>query len=191
MPFFVWFLGLAVLLACAASPCVAQEKSDAPISERDGPLEVVLPACPAPALPSATVDFLLRLPTGFRIQRAITEDRLWHLEGFAGLELIFPIAGGGIRRRYEPLRGRCDALVVAPGTDVYLLYNILHDADGFLIGGGPALGVAVTLDVDVLWRHSFTECCQGQLGFKIGAGAGYAARWGPLPVAGVFTGMRW
>src|SRR5262245_44825066 len=187
MRFWGWILGFGALTILGANPAAAQSP---PAVERTDPLDGVLPACPPP-VPFVTVDFILGLPTGFRIQRALADDRLWHLEGFAGLELIFPIAGGGIRRRYEPFCGRSDALVIAPGVDAYLLFNTLYNSDGFLIGGGPALGLAVTLDVDVLWRHSFTERCQGQLGFKVGGGAGYGARWAPLPVAGVFTGMRW
>jgi hypothetical protein len=187
----VWILGL-VALVVAPAICPADDfVPPPPVVESSGPLDGVLPACP-PLNPHAyTVDVLFGLPTGFRVQRSVDDDQRWHLEGIAGLELIFPMVGGGIRRRYEPFCSKHDALVVAPGLDAYLLYNPLHDETGFIIGGGPEWGFAVTADFDMMWRHSFTERCQSELGFKLGAGVGYAARWGVLPVGGVFTGIRW
>jgi hypothetical protein len=188
-----WILSLGALSILGVNTVVARSpQSDPPAVESSGPLDGVLPSCPTPCgSPSHTVDFLFGLPTGFRIQRAVAEDRLWHLEGFAGIELIFPTVGGGIRRRYDRFGDSRNALVFAPGIDAYLLYNPLHNEPGFIIGGGPEFAFAVTADVDMMWRHSFTERCQSELGLKLGAGAGYGARWGVLPVAGVFTGIRW
>lgn len=159
--------------------------------EREGPADCILPPCPASCGPNWTVDFIFGLPTGFRFQRAVNEERLWHFEGFVGLEMIFPMAGIGVRRRYAPLCGQHNALIVAPGIDGYALYNPFYNSNGFLLSGGvPVAGIAAA-DVDILWRHTFTERCESQLGFKIGAGAGYGASWGVIPIAGVFTGLRW
>jgi hypothetical protein len=187
-----WFLGLGALSILGVECARAQPPPPVPpVVENTGPLDAVLPAGPAPAQPSSTVDLILGLPTGFRFQRPVDDDRRWHLEGFVGLELIYPIAGGGFRRRYEPLAGESDALIVAPGFDAYLMYNVFWHSDFPFFSGGPPLAGLFTADVDFLWRHSFTECCQSQLGFKLGAGVGYGARWGPVPVASVFTGIRW
>src|SRR5579862_3303588 len=75
------------------------------------------------------VNLLFGFPTGVRVQRALGDGvgRDWFVEGFAGLELIYPMAGGGIRRRFTPLRGEHDGITVSPGVDVYVLYNTLHD----------------------------------------------------------------
>ena len=184
-------LGLVALVIATSNGSADEIVPRSPVTDAPGPLDGVLPACPPSTAHTFTVDFLFGLPTGFRVQRSVDDEQVWHLEGFAGLELIFPMVGGGIRRRYEPFCGKADALVVAPGLDAYLLYNPLHDETGFIIGGGPEWAFAVTADFDMLWRHSFTERCQSELGFKLGAGVGHGARWGVLPVGGVFTGIRW
>jgi hypothetical protein len=193
MRFVSWFLALGALIILGAEGALAQAPPpEPPVAENAGPLDGVLPACPTSCgSPSHTVDFLFGLPTGFRIERAVAEDRLWHLEGFVGIELIFPTVGGSLRRRYDRFGDSRNALVFAPGIDAYLLYNPLHNEPGFIIGGGPEFAFAVTADVDMMWRHSFTERCQSELGLKLGAGAGYGARWGVLPVGAVFTGIRW
>jgi hypothetical protein len=192
MRFMGWILGLSALTILGAIRATAKPPpSVPPVAENTGPLDAVLSAGPAPSQPSSTVDLILGLPTGFRFQRPVDDDRMWHLEGFVGLELIYPIVGGGLRRRYEPLRGEHDALVVAPGFDAYLMYNVFWHSDFPFFSGGPPLAGLFTADVDFLWRHNFSECCQSQLGFKLGAGAGYGARWGVLPVAAVFSGIRW
>jgi len=187
----LWPVAFAALLVAAVDSCADDLPPPPLVTDRNGPLDGVLPACPPPNSHASTVDFLFGLPTGFRVQRSVDDDQRWHLEAFGGLELIFPMVGGGIRRRYEPFCGKSDALVIAPGFDAYLLYNPLHDEPGFIIGGRPEWAFAVTADFDMMWRHSFTERCQSELGFKLGAGVGHGARWGVLPVGGVFTGVRW
>jgi hypothetical protein len=186
---------ITIGLLAFTSHAPAQSSDDPPAMplpvDRGGPADYLLSECPAPCSTSSTVDFIFGLPTGFRFQRAMSQERQWHLEGFVGFELIFPIAGGGVRRRYEPFCGQHDALVVAPGVDAYLLINPFHNETNFIIGGGPPLGLAMTADVDVMWRHSFGSICESQLGVKLGAGVGYGASWGVLPVSGVFGGIRW
>jgi hypothetical protein len=187
----VWIWVIATLVVTATNSRADDPAFLSPITEAQGPLDGVLPACAPSNSHALTVDFLFGLPTGFRVQRSVDDEQRWHLEGFGGIELIFPMVGGGIRRRYEPFCDKSDAFVVAPGLDAYVLYNPLHDEPGFIIGGGPEWAFAVTADFDIMWRHSFTERCQSELGFKLGAGVGHGARWGVLPVAGVFTGIRW
>lgn len=188
-----WVIAFCAMLAVSAASR-GDEPADTPPPivnpEREGPCDYLLPACPDRGGAKCTVDVIVGLPTGFRFQRAVDDDRRWHLEGFVGLEFIFPIAGVGVRRRYEPLCGKHDALIVAPGIDGYAMYNIFHDGGFFLSGGVPVIGIAAA-DVDILWRHSFTERCESQLGLKIGAGAGYGVRWGVAPIVGVFSGFRW
>jgi hypothetical protein len=154
------------------------------------PTEFLIPAT-SPAEPQSVVDFIFGVPTGFRFQRAMAQDRIWHFEGFVGLEVVFPIAGVGVRRRYAPICGQTDALVVAPGVDGYVLFNVYHNSNGFWIGGGgPALGWMVAGDVDLMWRHAFSTC-QSQLGVKLGLGVAYGARAAIVPVTGVFGGICW
>lgn len=186
-----------ITLGVLAFPAFAftQTPDDPPATplpvDRGGPADFIVPESPPSTGTGFTVDFIFGSPTGFRFQRPVSEERIWHLEGFIGVNLIFPTAGGGLRRRYAPLRGEHDAMIVAPGFDAYLLFNPLNEKSGFLIGGGPTLGFAMTADVDMMWRHTFTECLESQLGVKLGAGVGYGARWGVLPVAAVFGGIRW
>lgn len=185
-----WAVAIA-LCACIAGALPADEPPPIVPPDREGPADYILPPCPEQRRPNWTVDAIFGLPTGIRFQRAVNEDRLWHFEGFVGLELVFPMAGIGMRRRYEPLCGKHDGLIIAPGIDAYAMYNVFYNSSGFFLSGGvPVAGIAAA-DVDILWRHSFTECCESQLGFKIGAGAGYGASWGVVPIAGVFTGLRW
>jgi hypothetical protein len=144
----------------------------------------------SPIVRRSVVDFIFGAPTGFRFQRALADERIWHLEGFIGVEVVFPIVGGGMRRRYAPICGQSDALVIAPGVDAYLLFNVFHDRKGFWFGGGPALGWMVAGDVDVMWRHAFSTC-ESQVGVKLGLGVAYGARAAVVPVTGVFGGICW
>jgi hypothetical protein len=191
-------VGVVVLSSVGAAPA-AERTPEA----RPADVEVVVPARPAEGgaddlFPFASsrecsawsMDFLFGLPTGFRAKRSFEEDEggAWQMEGFAGLEVIFPMVGGGVRRRFTPFSGKHDAVCVSPGVDAYLLVNPFAASDFFHSGDAAAL--VLTGDVDVSWRHTFRWGWEGELGLKLGAGAGLGARWGVLPVAGVFAGSR-
>src|SRR5262245_55448060 len=106
---------------------------------------------PPPAVDRAcpwSLDFILGLPTGFRLQRGLDADRHWLVEGFVGFELIFPTAGVGLRWAFTPCCSAEDALTISPGVDVYLLYNVLHDGSDWFHGGPRVVGLAAA-DVDV------------------------------------------
>src|SRR5437588_5554464 len=93
-----------LLLAVWAVPAFAQS---APAAAPGGPGLVppagasgLFPAVPSPEPEDRwSADFLLGLPTGVRVQRLLGGDRTagWQAEGFVGLEVIFPMAGAGVR----------------------------------------------------------------------------------------------
>jgi hypothetical protein len=138
-----------------------------------------------------SVNLLLGLPTGVRVQRSLGDNlgRDWLVEGFAGVELIFPMAGGGIRRRFTPFCGDHDRLMVSPGVDVYVLYNSLHDGVGWFSGGPVTTGL-ITADLEIFWHHAFNDRCGTQLGVNLGAGTGFRGQGVVLPVASVVFGFR-
>lgn len=138
-----------------------------------------------------TADFLLGLPTGLRLQRALDDGAAWRFEGLIGFESLFPVAGLGLRRRFIPWDGKHDDFVLAPGADVYVLYNWLHSSGGPL-GGGPGGWTLAAGDVDFIWAHDFNGRCAGELGVKLGAAANLAANTTVpvLPVVSLFGGFQ-
>src|SRR4051794_544410 len=62
----------------------------------------------------SSFDFIFGLPTGFRLQLGFGEEARWQAEGFLGLELIYPTAGVGLRRRIPWFEGRRDGFVISP-----------------------------------------------------------------------------
>src|SRR5262249_9191046 len=95
-------------------------------------------APPDSALSPWSLDVMFGLPTGIRAQRVLfeIEGRATLIEGFAGLEAIFPLAGGGLRERFTLLHKRGHDLTLSPGVSAYAVYNIFHTGGGWL-GGGP------------------------------------------------------
>jgi hypothetical protein len=191
-------LGIAILLAGWVNLAGAQTPAPLPTLDYPSPLAVNTTSLDAGSLPDSgldaqpwSVNLLLGFPTGVRVQRALGDDvgRDWFVEGFGGLELIFPMAGGGIRRRFTPFREDRDSLTVSPGVDVYVLYNTLHDGIGWYSGGYTAVGL-FTADVEILWHHDFNDRCGGQLGVNLGAGTGFRGQGVVLPVASVIFGLR-
>jgi hypothetical protein len=137
------------------------------------------------------VDLLLGLPGGLRVQRTLGGSP-WMIEGFAGLELILPTAGLGLRRQCVLLEGDCNALTINPGVDAYVALLPTGHGTGLAPGGGYftwGAGGAVVGDVDVVWRHAIGDGAESQLGLKLGMGgvAGHRIR-ALVPVAGVFIG---
>jgi hypothetical protein len=135
-------------------------------------------------------DFLLGLPTGFRLQRLLCPVGNGGLEaeGVAGLYLILPALGGGLRWHGTPLCGEHDALVFSPGVDAYLLVNPFAFGSGWF-SGGPKFGGLVGGDVDVTWEHHFSNHCASELGLQLGAGVGWASRATALPLASLILGF--
>jgi hypothetical protein len=150
---------------------------DAALSERPQPWQV---------------DLLLGLPGGVRVQRAVG-DSPWLIEGFAGLELILPTVGLGIRRRFTVLEGTCNALLINPGIDAYLVVLPESHGGGLAPGGGSltlGAGLAVIADIDLVWRRAIGDGVESQFGLKLGAGpvASHRARGVVVPVVGLFLG---
>lgn len=149
------------------------------------------PPLATPCDPSCLVNLEIGFPTGVRFQHALGEDagRNWLIEGFAGVDVIFPMAGGGIRRRFTPVCGTHNALVLSPGVDAYILYNPLHDLGGWLSGRRSAFGL-VSLDVDIFWDHTLGEHCSSQFGVKLGAGDAFGAGQALVPIVSLVFGLR-
>src|SRR5262245_10899404 len=141
-----------------------------------------------------SADLLLGLPTGVRLQRSLGPDPdSWLVEGFLGLEAIVPVAGLGVRRPMTYWSGPEDAIVISPGADLYL--GALPFTFSFWgESSSGVLGLAmIALDVDLVWRHTWFDAAEGELGLKLGAGA-LGGNFGffpaPFPVASVFLGCR-
>jgi hypothetical protein len=137
------------------------------------------------------VDLLLGLPSGVRISFGPATLNTWvpALEGFAGLYLILPTAGAGLRWSLSPLTNAHDALVLRPGIDVYALDNPF-DTGGWLSGGSRGLGV-IAGDAEFIWHHHFDWGLGGELGLKFGAGAVFSPRAsGVMPIGAIFLGFH-
>jgi hypothetical protein len=153
-----------------------------------------VPAADAPEPRSPwSVDYIVGLPAGVRVQRILGEEGVFNfqVEGFVGLELILPTVGAGVRARLVPVCSTYNAIIISPGVDAYLLYNILHGG-GELFGSSSAgVGLAAA-DVDIAWRHTFRRHGEGEFGVKLGIGApfGHDANGIAVPVVGLFGGWR-
>src|SRR5262249_16729295 len=137
------------------------------------------------------VDLLLGLPGGLRAQRALGSSP-WMIEGFAGLELIFPVLGLGVRRRFTLVEGTCNALLINPGIDVYLVAFPTSGGGGLAPGSGSlgvSAGGALIADVDLVWRRASGDGVESQFGLKLGAGPVAGHRAPPvMPVVGLYLG---
>jgi len=195
LAFAVWTILFAwANSADAQTPADVPAREDPPsLAEPYSAIFSGLPPVAVPCDPCWTADLLLGFPTGVRVQHTLGDDlgRNWLVEGFAGLELIFPIAGAGVRRRFTPCCGERNALVVSPGVDFYVLYNTFHDAGGWF-SGGPSTFEVVTGDIEVFWQHVLSDRCSSNLGIKLGAG--YAGNSGGraviVPVVALSFGFR-
>lgn len=145
----------------------------------------------APVHPWAT-DLLIGMPTGVRVKRFFNDEagQGWMGEGFVGVEIILPIVGGGVRYGFAPHMSRNNVISISPGLDAYILPNIYQeDWDGVFFGGGPSAFGLISLDVDVSWRHIFSDSISGEVGFKIGAAAGINTAAPIIPVVSWFFGL--
>ena len=186
-------LGFAILLAGWDNLAGAQAPASLPALDYPSPLAINTASPCAGSLPGSDLDaqawsvnLLLGLPTGVRVQRALGDDvgRDWLVEGFAGLELIFPMAGSGIRRRFTPFGGDRDSLTVSPGVDAYVVY-----AEGWFDSRTRTVGL-FTADVEVFWQHAFNDRWRAQLGINLGAGASTHGQGSVVPVASFIYGLR-
>ncbi len=194
---FVSIIGKMVLFLEIATPAPGQvapyyspeSNVVAPLAEVAHPSSVSWNDSPLHEAHDWSLDFILGLPSGFRLQRSLDSDGLWQIEGFAGLELIFPTSGVGLRRRFMPIAGSVDCLTVSPGVDAYLLYNLARNSGGFF-GGGPDFWGLFAADVEISWHHAWNAHVDGEAGIKLGAGVVSTEPWHVLPVAGIFAGWR-
>jgi hypothetical protein len=125
-----------------------------------------------------SLDVLFGLPTGLRVQGALFREDNWSflIEGFAGVYVIFPMAGGGARFSYTFRRVAQDAFVLRPGLDAYQVVNVFGRGSILFIGA----------DVECVWVHD-CGACSLELGLDFGA---MADRVGALPQVGVLGGIR-
>jgi hypothetical protein len=190
-----WLLAVALALAPLGLPPAAAQAP--PLGPPPPVWEVPPPAAP-PAAEGPTpatfgqqdplgLDILLGLPTGLRLSWAVLrrENHSFSLEGVAGLYVIAPLAGVGGRFSWTPCAGRCNALAIRPGVDVWAAEIPFFG----LGGGGSAWGVSG--DVEIVWCHGSGRHC-GELGLDLGAAAGHGrgSRWGAVPLVSVVTGWR-
>jgi hypothetical protein len=141
------------------------------------------------------IDLMLGLPAGVRLFCELGAPTHWlpEVEAFAGLYIIVPMVGGGLRWQCTPLCGECNALVVRPGFDGYVLENPFYGSEGWFGGGPHYQGMAAT-DVDLVWQHWFDRHWSGEIGLKVGAGAIFSAnrtRELLVPIGGLFMGFRY
>jgi len=134
------------------------------------------------------VDVLIGLPTAVRAEWALNPESQHPLaiESFVGFYFIFPMAGGGLRWNLTLPTGAHDAILFRPGVDAVVMLVVLPFWDEVVVGG---LGL-VSADVECAWKHSFSRHVDGELGFKLGGGVGFANHAAFLPIAGVFAGWR-
>jgi len=130
-------------------------------------------------------ELLLGLPTGIRIQGALTrwENASFWLEGFAGFYVIVPLVGAGGRFSYTAWSGPHSALVFRPGIDIYCAINPLPG-----LGGDAAVGLLGT-DLECAWFHDFGQGHCLELGLDLGAGFNNSTKSGVLPLASMFLGF--
>ena len=197
-----WKLALGVLVALlVGSGSASAQTGPLLLGEADPMIPPVVvggsePA-PAAAVPEPrskwSVDYVVGLPAGVRVQRILGEEGIFNLqaEGFAGLELILPTIGGGLRARLVPLCSTNDAFIISPGVDVYFVYNILHGGGDLFGSSSVGVGLA-TADIDIAWRHSFRRHGEGEFGVKLGIGGifGHDTNGAAVPVAGIYGGWR-
>src|SRR4051794_31191779 len=193
-----FYLTLGVWMVLSGWINVAEAQTPVPVPVWDysppnmettgAPISRPLPVAP-PYDQYYSVDLVIGFPTGVRVQRELGGEagRGWLLEGVAGVGLVFPMAGGGVRRRVMVARGGRGSFSVSPGVNAYMLYNTLHD--GWFSGGPSTLGL-VTADVDILWQRAVSDRCSGHLGIKLGAGAAFGVREVTVPVVGVVFGFN-
>ena len=90
---------------------------------------------------------------GVRFQRLFISDRGygWMREVFAGLEIICPTLGAGIRYGTNPWLGQYNAVSISTGADFYwlLVPNLFP-----FFSDGPALISAhmIAFDTDIIWN---------------------------------------
>jgi hypothetical protein len=111
-------------------------------------------------------------------------------EAFAGLYIVFPTVGAGLRWQYAPLHGDRDALTLRPGIDCYLMENPFLDTSGWLNGHRHFFAMPAA-DVDIIWQHQLDRRWGGELGLKLGCGVAFTSHPTPWPIAGVFLGFRY
>jgi hypothetical protein len=135
-----------------------------------------------------SVDLLLGLPTGVRVQRDLLGDDQVALlaEGFLGFDLLDPTLGAGARARFVVTHAAGDALFLNPGVDFYGLLGL--QSGGFFSGHSDSFGL-ITGDVDLSWQHCWGDW-DGELGVKLGAGAVLGNGNGWVPVIALFGGLR-
>jgi hypothetical protein len=161
------------------------QPADAP-GDVDGSLATAAP----PAESNWRPGLVIGLPTLLRLQRAFADDgrNAWVGEGFVGLEVIFPMAGVGIRRRFTPARGEHNCLRISPGIDVA---GLPWAPTRPLLGDNPGAGALLSADVDIAWERSWGRCCGSELGIKVGGSAVLGGHGSlALPVIGLFGGLH-
>lgn len=193
-------LGILVALTIGFGPVAAQTGPAMPVTPSPAVAPVVaggvapVPAADAPEPRSPwSVDYIVGLPAGVRVQRILGEEGVFNLqaEGFVGLELILPTVGAGVRGRLVPVCSANNAIIISPGADAYLLYNIFHGG-GELFGSRSAGVGLAAVDIDIAWRHTFRRHGEGEFGVKLGVGApfGHDTNGTAVPVVGLFGGWR-
>ena len=134
-----------------------------------------------------SVDFLIGIPTGIRVQRFFDSEKNygWMGEAFVGTELNYLGVGGGLRYATIPWAGEKNSFSINPGIDYYWFA-------GDTWGEATSFGV-IAVDADFVWRHVYSERVSGNIGLKIGFGIFHHNRDFlpfPLPVFSWFAGLR-
>jgi hypothetical protein len=184
----------ALALAWLLLPSAASAQHSFPSDEEARTLALTtspLDNAPAPADGSWETSFMLGLPAGFRIQKAVGPDERspWLLEGFAGLYAIIPTIGVGVRFRGDVFSGAQDTLVLSPGVDAYVLLDPFA-FEHKLFGRGPVVAGVVGPDLDCCWRHRYGDEISGELGLKLGGG--YVIGGNTVaPLVALYAGFRY
>jgi hypothetical protein len=193
---FVLLTALLVPALAAAQPDVLfNPETRGTIAPREpaekSPAAVADPG-PCPGHPWS-IDLLLGTQTGLRAKRFFDGEKGygWMIEASAGLDyVLFPFLGGGLRYGFAPYQGRYNSFSISPGVDLHAVANPFHNVGGWF-GGGPTGFGLVNYDVDLSWRHVYTDSCSGELGLKLGAATPIGkVRHGTLPVVSIWAGIR-
>jgi hypothetical protein len=193
-------VSLFVVLVAGLASAAAQTEVLFSLDTRDsirggppsGPAEVFQESDVYSATPWS-VDVLLGIETGIRLKRCINGNKSygWMAEAFVGLDyVLFPAAGVGLRYGMAPWTGRHNSLSISPGVDVHVLANPFSNVGG-LFGFGPTGFGLITADVDLSWRHVYTDSFSGEIGFKLGAGVPIGKiQHIVVPVVSIYAGFR-
>ena len=145
---------------------------------------------PTPEMERWHLDLLAGLPLGLRLQAPLhtTTDAALVAEAFAGLYIIVPTVGAGLRYRQTVLESARGRLTIGPGVDAYGLH--IGGTSGPTTGEGwvttrPTSTGVIAADVDIVWQ-STSGGRDTMFGLKLGGGEAFGRGTMAVPIFAFF-----